>query len=736
MKKQQTIKTVSSPVLPIGSSNGSTRLIRSLLAVASALITFHCVEAAQIRTSQLVGLSSGNLGTDSATGSLEGWNNPTAQVTLTNGSGSLDGTSLGLVTSEGDRVFISGTTALNVRNQFATGEYPTSSATLDTNLYFSFLYRFRSAADVSPDGEVMIRLNTQNSGTGTRQHWDLIAKNVGGQIQVGITKASATVTNFATANVNASETCFVVVRHHIIPGAANDTYYFWINPPQNSFGVDEASLPAEAATISEGTEASGSGPGRFVVAAGLNAEFDELRIATTWAEVTPPAGSCDNAAITVDPVSVTQSAEISARFNIVATGTSPTIQWQQSSDSGANWTDIEGAVASSYTTPNLALNQSGNQYRAIATVACNNSSATSAVATITLTNVLPTALGVIVHDTFLDTDLIGFDDRSNPPFSETNSLWYTSVTDNLTAFGQNGNMMGIPVAGGSSLWLGYFTETNTPPVHLAVGKTLKVTLPFIANSFGSFTNAATLRLGLFDYYDSGNRIIADGPNVGGSQGNAAGVRGYMLTLNFGPNFNDTTPLEIYARNFLPDINLMGTTSDYESLGAGPSPAVDTNAPAFQAGVEYTLEFTVARTGENSVNVTTSISGGGTNWSHSVTDDNYAYHRFDAFAIRPNSLETSADSFTFAEFKVEVLQGAVTLPPFNITAIEALSPNAVKLTWESVSGATYHVLARNSIGGPETTNATVVATGSLTSYTNTPVAGTERYFRIAAPPVAP
>lgn len=241
-------------------------------------------------------------------------------------------------------------------------------------------------------------------------------------------------------------------------------------------------------------------------------------------------------------------------------------------------------------------------------------------------------------------------------------------------------------------------------------------------------------MGLFDYYDSGNRITVDGPNVSGSQGNAAGVRGYMLTLNFGPTFNDTTPLEIYARNSLPDINLMGTTSDYESLGSGPSPAVDTNAPAFQAGVEYTLEFSVARSGVNSVTVTTSITGGGTNWTHTITDNNYAYHRFDAFAIRPNSLETSADSFTFPEFKVEVLQGAISVPPFGL-AIQSLTSGAVKLTWESVIGATYHVLTRDSINGIETTNTTMVATGSLTSFTNNP-AGGERYYRVVAPPYSP
>jgi len=703
--------------------------------------------AAILRTEQMVGYTSGNLGASSTLGSLNGWNLSTAEVTLTNGSGSLIGTNLGLVVSEGDRAFISATQTnatgnpMGARNQFVPGStFPQGN---ETNIYYSFLYKFNNAADVSPDGENLMQVNRGNSGINVPQHWNLVARNVGGLIQLGLSKAVApnNATNYASTNIGVGQTIFVVVRQHIIPGVQNDIYDLWINPPREFYGTNDADVPLADASIGslpeDGAEdGSGTGPGRFVVLSGANAEFDEFRVATTWAEATPWFGQCVSAAVAVSPVSVTQSAEINATFNVVATGTSPTVQWQRSSDSGANWSDIAGAVATTYTTPNLALNQSGNQYRAIVSVECNSSSATSAVATVTLTNVTPSSLGVVVNDTFLDTDLIGFDDRSNPPFSETNSLWYTAATDNLTAFGQGGNMLGIPSPGSSSLWLGYFTETNTSPVHLAVGRTLKVTLPFIANSFNSFTNNATLRLGLFDYYDSGNRIMVDGPNVGGSQGNAAGVRGYMLALNFGPTFNDTTPLEIFARNFLPDINLMGTTSDYESLGSGPTPAVDTNAPAFQPGVQYTLEFAVARTSENSVDVTTSLSGGGTNWSHTITDNNYAYHRFDAFGIRPNSLETSADNFTFAEFKVEVLQSAVTLPPFNITAIEALSPNAVKLTWESVSGATYHVLVRDSINGAETTNATIVAMGSLTSYTNSPLAGTQRYFRIATPPAAP
>ena len=154
-----------------------------------------------------------------ATGQTEGWGNSTAQVTVTNGSTSLDGTSLGLVVSAGGRAFASATTALNARNQFVNSAvFPTAST--DTNLYYSFLYRFRNAADVSADGEIIVRLNTYNSGTGNPQHWDLIAKNIGEQIQVGIFKAGATQTNYAATNINVGDTFCIVVRQQMVPGGA------------------------------------------------------------------------------------------------------------------------------------------------------------------------------------------------------------------------------------------------------------------------------------------------------------------------------------------------------------------------------------------------------------------------------------------------------------------------------------------------------------------------------------
>src|SRR5262249_4558426 len=152
--------------------------------------------------------------------------------------------------------------------------------------------------------------------------------------------------------------------------------------------------------------------------------------------------------------------------------------------------------------------------------------------------------------------------------------------------------------------------------------------------------------------------------------------------------------------------------------------------------QYTLVFTVARTGVNAVGVTAAISGGGTNWTWSVTETNYAYHRFDAFGIRANSLETSADSFTFPEFRVEVIQSAIPVAPFKITSVSSLASGAIALTWDSVSGVNYQVLSRDSLSvNTWVTNATVQATGASTSYTNSPIPAsvTQRYYRILATP---
>src|SRR5262249_13799877 len=149
-------------------------------------------------------------------------------------------------------------------------------------------------------------------------------------------------------------------------------------------------------------------------------------------------------AILTSSTNVSISAEINANLAVAATGTSPTIQWQRSTNGGATWFDMPGATVANFTTPNLQLAESVARFRAVVTTPCSGASAPSAVAFITLTNPIVTPVSLIMDDHFVDPDL-GFNSRNNLPLSVTNSTWYTDVDESnpsvpgLYAFNEPGD---------------------------------------------------------------------------------------------------------------------------------------------------------------------------------------------------------------------------------------------------------------------------------------------------------
>jgi hypothetical protein len=76
--------------------------------------------------------------------------------------------------------------------------------------------------------------------------------------------------------------------------------------------------------------------------------------------------------------------------------------------------------------------------------------------------------------------------------------------------------------------------------------------------------------------------------------------------------------------------------------------------------------------------------------------------------------------------------AASVTPPNILSI-ALSGGNFEFTWQSVSGKTYVVESRDLVNtGAWTTNATIVAAGTSTSYTNT-TSVTQRFYRVGQTP---
>jgi fibronectin-binding autotransporter adhesin len=98
--------------------------------------------------------------------------------------------------------------------------------------------------------------------------------------------------------------------------------------------------------------------------------------------------ACVSASISADPTNKTVALGQSASFQVTAGGAAPTYQWQLSTDSGANWNNVAsgtGGTTANYSTAATTSPDNGNQYRCIVNVACDSTTATSAVATLSIT---------------------------------------------------------------------------------------------------------------------------------------------------------------------------------------------------------------------------------------------------------------------------------------------------------------------------------------------------------------
>jgi hypothetical protein len=88
------------------------------------------------------------------------------------------------------------------------------------------------------------------------------------------------------------------------------------------------------------------------------------------------------AVITSQPASASVVAGATASFSVVATDATG-YQWQVSTNSGANFVNVAGAISASTTTPATTMGDSGKQYRVVVTGAANSVASTAATLTVT-----------------------------------------------------------------------------------------------------------------------------------------------------------------------------------------------------------------------------------------------------------------------------------------------------------------------------------------------------------------
>ncbi|MEY4386057.1 MAG: hypothetical protein RLY20_1340 [Verrucomicrobiota bacterium] len=151
---------------------------------------------------------------------------------------------------------------------------------------------------------------------------------------------------YTGASFGTNDVVFIVAKYTFGPGAGDDTVTLWVNPPTNSFaGVEPA--PSVAATTTTNTVDAAELQYVFLrcnssTTSGVN-EVDDLRVGTTWADVTPTDGP---AAPTPVPV-ITQALVLPQGVVLRGTNGVPSGVYQVLASTNvtvpvANWPSIAG----------------------------------------------------------------------------------------------------------------------------------------------------------------------------------------------------------------------------------------------------------------------------------------------------------------------------------------------------------------------------------------------------------
>lgn len=175
---------------------------------------------------------------------------------------------------------------------------PNSSSISTGTLYYSFAVKLNDITGMSAGGVFWAGFNNSSgaqTSTPTTVATRVYTRASAGGFNFGLSKATSTATNIIWDNTihYPGEPIFLVGSYTFnITSTNDDVANLWINPAPSTFGA--AFAPSPALTTSSDADINSGAIESFVLLnrnAGepANGTFDELRIGTSWASVTPPA---------------------------------------------------------------------------------------------------------------------------------------------------------------------------------------------------------------------------------------------------------------------------------------------------------------------------------------------------------------------------------------------------------------------------------------------------------------
>jgi pectate lyase len=256
--------------------------------------------------------------------------------------------------------------------------------------------------------------------------------------------------------------------------------------------------------------------------------------------------------------------------------------------------------------------------------------------------ILPSRAVIILDDTFAD----GTRNVQNLP---TESAWYCSSGPSLTA---TTGAMTMTLGSSAILAVSYFTTNANNPVSLSVGDTLSINITYTFAGMAPLNTSQGFRLALCHF--GASRVNAD---FSSNSGQGTNVTGYAIFQNMGLTFNGTTPTALMLRTNLADKSLLGTGSDWETLGIGPNSTND--FPGFTNDVPYILQLSVQRTDVNAMQISATWlnSLSGATLSTMTMDTDATNFNFDGIGLRPLTAVSTATGIIFNEVQVDYIPAA-------------------------------------------------------------------------------
>ena len=257
---------------------------------------------------------------------------------------------------------------------------------------------------------------------------------------------------------------------------------------------------------------------------------------------------------------------------------------------------------------------------------------------------------VILDDTFADGT------RNNQSLP-TDSAWFVSSAGSWTT---TPGSMSLAMGSTAVMGITYFGANSSSPVQLNVGDTLTVSIKFTFTGVAAQNTSQNFKIGVYDFADSSLSPKWATADLTSNSGQGTGVQGYCLFENMGVTFNNSNPMTIEKRTTPSDANLLSTSSDYSSLGAGPGNI--TGFPGFSSGTQYILQLSLQRSNLTSMVISATwqnVSSGATITTTEV-DTGATSFNFDGIALRPAAAASTASTIAFNEVTVQLVSAAT--PP--------------------------------------------------------------------------